>query len=106
MKKTYLLNVEGKHRDRLLDAAKHDIRKYMRREKSKPLPVDVDFWDFDCRIGVAAESAQPVHVAELMRSISLLTQGADQFYVEVLASHGKRQTKAHDAPPPLGEGEQ
>lgn len=35
MRKTYLLNIEGKNRDRLLDASKHDIRKYVKRERSR-----------------------------------------------------------------------
>jgi hypothetical protein len=37
LKKTYSLNLEGKNRDRLLDAAKHDIRKYVKRERAKAL---------------------------------------------------------------------
>ena len=47
MRKTYPLNIEGKNRDRLLDASKHDIRKYVKRERSRPLPEGVDYWDFD-----------------------------------------------------------
>ena len=30
MKRTYQLHIEGKNRDRLLDAARHDIRRYQR----------------------------------------------------------------------------
>ena len=44
MRKTYLLNIEGKNRDRLLEASKHDIRKYVKRERSRALPEGVDFW--------------------------------------------------------------
>jgi hypothetical protein len=36
MKKTYPLNTEGKNRDRLLDAIKHDIRKYVARQRRVP----------------------------------------------------------------------
>ena len=35
MKKTYALQVEGLHPDRRLDAIKHEIRKYLRRERGK-----------------------------------------------------------------------
>ena len=38
MKKTYPLNTEGKNRDRLLDAIKHDIRKYVARQRRVPVP--------------------------------------------------------------------
>jgi hypothetical protein len=31
MKKTFKLNIEGKNRDRVLDAVKHEIRKYVKR---------------------------------------------------------------------------
>ncbi|MEY4436090.1 MAG: hypothetical protein RL175_1045, partial [Pseudomonadota bacterium] len=30
MKKTFQLHVEGKHPDRLLEAIKHEIRKYLK----------------------------------------------------------------------------
>ena len=33
MRKTYPLRPEGKHPDRVLDAVKHDIRKYQKRER-------------------------------------------------------------------------
>lgn len=38
MKKTYSLAIEGKHPDRLLEASKHDIRKYTKRERGKAVP--------------------------------------------------------------------
>ena len=47
MKKTFKLNIEGKNPARLLEATKHEIRKYVKRERRVPLPEGVDFWDFD-----------------------------------------------------------
>ena len=35
MKKTFQLNIEGKNRDRVLDAVKHEIRKYIKRERGR-----------------------------------------------------------------------
>lgn len=94
MKKTYALNIEGKHRDRLLDAAKHDIRKYVKRERAKPLPVGVDFWDFDCSVGASDSTATEAHFAALMGAIDdLLKDGGDQFFVSVLAKPGHRTAK-------------
>jgi len=55
MKKTFQLHVEGKHPERLLDAIKHEIRQYLKRERRKPLPAQMDFWDFDCRFGLSEE---------------------------------------------------
>ena len=94
MKKTYSLRVEDKNPDRLLDAAKHDIRKYIKRERRRLLPEGVDFWDFDCRFGASEDTAQIAHIAELTPLIDALVQdGGTAFYVEILAKHGHRQPR-------------
>ena len=91
MRKTFQLRPEGKHPDRHLEAVKHEIRKYIQREKRRDLPKDMDYWAFDCRFGADAESAQPIHVAEITASIDSVvqTEGA-QFYIEILARASKR----------------
>ena len=97
MKKTYQLAIEGKNRDRLIEAAKHDIRKYIKRERTKALPKGVDFWDFECQSGVTDASATPVHVAELFRAIdALIATGGEQFYVQVLSQPGHRTARPAD----------
>jgi hypothetical protein len=94
LKKTYGLNVEGKNRDRLLDASKHDIRKYVKRERAKPLPEGTDFWDFDCKLGANPTDALTVHFAALTTSIDALAlSGANQFYVEVVTKLGHRMVR-------------
>ena len=94
MKKTYTLNIEGKNRDRLLDAAKHDIRKYVKRERAKPLAAGADFWDFECKLGATAAAAQTVHFAALMAAVdALVEEGTDAFYVEVIARAGHRTAR-------------
>ncbi len=103
MRKTYLLNIEGKNRDRLLDAAKHDIRKYVKRERSRPLPAGVDFWDFDCKFGTSEAEAAAVHFATLMGSVDgVASEGGDQFYVEVVTRHGHRSARPQGAGSPEG----
>lgn len=98
MRKTYVLTVEGKNRDRLLEAAKHDIRKYVKRERSRPLPAGVDYWDFDCRFGASEAAAEVVHFATLMGRIDTLAgEGGEQFYVEIVTKHGLRTTRPRDA---------
>ena len=98
MRKTYLLNIEGKNRDRLLDASKHDIRKYVKRERSRPLPTGVDFWDFDCKFGHSEAAAAVVHFATLMGLIDTAAkEGAEQFYVEVITKHGHRAARPANA---------
>ena len=69
MKKTFQLRPEGKHPDRVLDATKHEIRKYLKRERRRDLPEGVDFWDFDCKFGLTQDSAEVVHLATLIERI-------------------------------------
>jgi hypothetical protein len=94
MKKTYLLNIEGKNRDRLLEAAKHDIRKYVKRERAKDLPKGADFWDFDCKAGTDDAAATPLHFAELLGAVDAIVQaGGPQFYVEIVARAAQRMAR-------------
>jgi hypothetical protein len=98
MRKTYPLRPEGKHPDRVLDAVKHDIRRYLKRQRRVPLPEGVDFWDFDCRLGAKQESAEVLHPGALITQLDALVQsGGTTAYVELLAKHGVRQRKAEAA---------
>jgi hypothetical protein len=96
VRKTFHLKLEGKHPDRVLDAIKHEIRQYLRRERRKTLPDGADYWDFDCRFGASPQQAEPVHVAQLTALIDgVAQQGAESFYLELLAKVGRRA--AHPA---------
>ncbi len=91
MKKTFQLQVEGKHPERLLEAIKHEIRKYLKRERRRDLPKGIDFWDFDCKFGLSEDTAQSVHLANVITCIDAAAKDqAKQFYVEILAKHGVR----------------
>lgn len=102
MRKTYPLQIEGRHPDRVLEAVKHDIRKYIKRERRRDLPEGMDFWDFDCRLGADKDSAQTVHVAALIERVDeTVAAGATQIYAEVLARPAKRAPRAPgEAPGP------
>lgn len=113
MKKTFPLQREGRHPDRVLDAVKHELRKYLARERQRPLPPQTDFWDFDCRLGADEASAQPVHPAELNRQLDALAQsGATQCHVELVARAARRKWEARaastatDAPAQSSDGPQ
>jgi hypothetical protein len=89
MKKTYPLSAEGKHPDRVLEAVKHDIRKYFKRERSRPVPVGADFWDFDCKVGTSADTAEVVRVSAVIEAVDAAAKsGATSVYVEILSKHG------------------
>ncbi len=99
MKKTFNLKIEGKNADRVLEATKHEIRQYAKRERNKPLPAGVDFWDFDCKFGADESSASVVHFAAMTESIdAVVAAGGSSFYVEILAKAGVRVPR-----PPIEE---
>lgn len=86
MRKTFLLRADGKHPDRVLEAVKHEIRKYIKRERRRDLPEGADFWDFDCKFGADKEAAAVMAPAELTAALDTLAQaGGEQCYVELLA---------------------
>ena len=91
MRKTFQLKPEGKNPDRHLEAVKHEIRKYIQREKRRELPEDTDYWDFDCRFGSDADSARAIHAAEITPSIDAAVKAeGTQFYIEIFAKAAKR----------------
>ncbi|NMM40854.1 DUF6172 family protein [Pseudoalteromonas arctica] len=97
MKKTFTLNHEKIKYPRMVDAAKHEVKKYLKRERNKTLPIDADYWAFDCKFGNTAEDAQVVHVAEISNSISEIEkQGLESFYVEIIARAAQRQVQNSD----------
>ena len=69
MKKTFSFNVSNKNRDRQTDSIKYEVRKYIARERRKSLPEGVDFWDFDCRIGLNPDQAEVIHLNDINKSI-------------------------------------
>ena len=78
----------------MLDAVKHDVRKYLKRERRRDLPEGVDYWDFDCKVGDSKDSAEVVHLSALIGQIDAVAKAASpQVYVEVLAIHGKRKAR-------------
>ena len=95
VRKTFQLNQPGKNRDRVLDATRHEIRQYLKRERRKTLPEGVDYWDFDCKFGSSLETATSVHLASITALIDeLAASGVDSFYLELIAKPGVRTRKA------------
>lgn len=94
MKKTFALHLAGKDDQRVLEAVKNDIRKYVKRERRKALPEGVDFWDFDCKVGDLKTEPAVTHLAEVTDAIAAIAaQGGVEAYVEILAKPGRRMPK-------------
>ncbi len=94
MKKTFELKVSNKTDANHVDSIKHKVKKYISRERRKKLPKDVDYWDFDCKIGESEQNASPVHIKDINSKISDLSlENKESFYLEILARPGHRKKK-------------
>ena len=100
MKKVFKLTDPKKHEDRVLEAVKHEIRKYAKREKKKTLSDKATmYWDFDCKVGTAADTAEVVAFEELIKALDKLKEsGAKEVYVEVMAKEVAKPLKEETAP--------
>lgn len=94
MKKTFNLTHEKIKYARLVEGVKHDVRKYLKRERRKELPEGADFWDFDCKFGDTEAEAKVVHLSEIDACIhDAEKRELKSFYVEILAKEGFRAKK-------------
>jgi len=94
MKKTFVLSHPKIKLARLFDAAKHDAKKYLKRERKKTLPSGMDFWDFDCKFGLTEQDAKVIHLSDINKSIDEVEkQGLNSFYLEILAKPAQRFAK-------------
>ena len=97
MKKNFSLIVENKNPARQLDAIKHDIKKYVARERRKDIPEGSDFWDFNCRVGLTEDGAQETHLSQINKTLDqLVTDGAESFFVEIKAISKKRKKTSQE----------
>lgn len=94
MRKNFELTATRHKPDRQVELVKSEINKYVARERRKDLPEDVDFWDFDCRCGADAKTAEAVHVSTIGKEIDKAYQAkAATVYVEIIAKPGIRLKK-------------
>lgn len=91
MKKTIQLTHEKIQYPRLIEGAKSEVRKYIKRERRRELPEGVDYWDFDCKFGDTEAEAKVVHLTELDGCITDIgKRECTSFYIEILRTEGVR----------------
>lgn len=94
MKKTFQLVVANKTKDRQVDSIKNEIRKYIKREKSKKLPDDCNFWNFSCKFGKTQEEANDINFVDIIKSIDKAAEeNLESFYLEIIALAELRKAK-------------
>ncbi|MDQ5977517.1 MAG: hypothetical protein QG602_489 [Verrucomicrobiota bacterium] len=91
MKKTFPLQAPGKDDARVRDKIRHEINKYVRRCRRKPVPEGFKQWEFLCRVGLGAEEAESRPLREVAITIDTVAQtGATAVYVEIEAVPAQR----------------
>lgn len=98
MKKTFQLNVKNKKRDRVVEAIKNEVRKYIKRERNKKLPKDTDFWQFECKYAKNGDLVKTIRFNDIIPSIDdAALSDVDSFYLEIIAVGVKKENKPLDA---------
>ena len=86
MKKIFKLQEENKKPERVIEAVKHEIRKYLKRERKKALPENAKYWDFDCKFGVSSEESFKTTSYGIITELDKAYEAKwTQCYVEILA---------------------
>ncbi len=92
MKKTFELTHPKIKVERRIDAVKHEVKKYIKRERNKTLPVDADYWDFDCKFGYTEAEAKVVHLSAINKNIDeAVAVPLTSFYIEIIAKPAQRK---------------
>ncbi|MEP4079869.1 DUF6172 family protein [Haloferula sp.] len=94
MKKSFPLT-DPKHKpERVVAAIKNTVRKYVKRERKKPLPEGVDYWDFACKVGQGSATPEEKHEKELITAIDeAAAADCESVYIEILATPGVRKSR-------------
>jgi hypothetical protein len=99
MKKTIALTHTKIKTARLVESIKHDIKKYLARERRKTLPEGTDYWTFDCKFGASQETAEVVFTSEINKKVDeAVEQELTEFYVEILVRAAAHKPKTDASP--------
>lgn len=86
MKKTFKLEHPKIKLPRVVDSVKHDIRKFLKKERAKTLPAGAVYWGFDCKFGESEETAIEVHLSSLTKNVDeFAAKNIMTLYVEIIA---------------------
>jgi len=96
LKKTFKLQVENKNKDRVLESIKNEIRKYIKREQSKPLPEEMNYWYFDCKFAKDSETPTEIPFTAIIKCVDdASVSNCETFYLEInsIAKHREKKVK-------------
>ncbi len=95
MKKTFRLTAPRQDDARVRDKIRHEVNKYVKRERRKELPEGHDRWDFNCRIGATEATAAAIELKVIPTAIDrVAADGAGTVFIEILAVARRRPAKS------------
>lgn len=101
MRKTFALSHPKTKVARLVESIKHEVKKYIKRERNKKLPEGADYWDFDCKFGNNSDEASEIHLTEINKRIDQAVEaGLESFYLEIIAKLASRHFERRDQAAP------
>ena len=78
---------------RLADSIKHDIKKYLKKERAKVREEGVPFWDFDVVTGSTEASASPIELREINQHIdTAVEREANGIFFRITPKPGKAKS--------------
>lgn len=84
MKKTFNLVHPKIKTPRIVDSIKHDIKKFLKKERKKNLPSGANYWSFDCKFGQSEETATSIEFATLTKNIDdFVANNIMTIYIEI-----------------------
>ena len=94
MKKTFLLTSQTQADARVRDKIRHEVNKYVKRERKKTLPEGFFRWDFDCKIGASEDVAETTTVEKIALGIDTVAEsGAEKIYLQIEAVAKRRSER-------------
>ncbi len=97
MKKRFELTAPNKEPQRVLEAIKNEVRKYIKREKRKPLPTDMDMWNINCKFAKNEDEPQEILFQDITKSIDEASAlNCKSIYIELISNAVKRESKVEE----------
>ena len=86
MKKIFKLQETEQNPDRILEKIKHQLRRYLRREKKKDIKALNSFLEFECRFGQDEKSSKKVSFNDIIQLLDKTREDDwKECYIEIVA---------------------
>ena len=94
MKKTFLLTSPNQADARVRDKIRHEVNKYVKRERKKDVPEGFFRWDFNCKIGISEAAAEDTTVDAIGSGIDMIGEtGAAKVFIQIEAFAVRRSER-------------